>query len=177
MIDSVQVYSSVATSTLGRSPRPSWLGRGLVVLAVCLALPGASWGQTKPASPLATELQSILAEQRQAWNRGDLETFMEYYWKSDELTFSSGGKTARGWQATLDRYHQTYRSENKMGHLEFSELEVTPLGDGAALMLGRWQLSDNGAPSTGNFSLVWRKIDGKWRIIHDHSSQTPAAQQ
>ena len=94
---------------------------------------------------------------------------MQAYWKSDKLTFSSGGKTQRGWEATRDHYLASYPDRKTMGKLKFSELEVERVSSEAALMLGRWRL-DRDKPAAGNFSLVWRKIDGQWVIIHDHSS-------
>jgi beta-aspartyl-peptidase (threonine type) len=116
---------------------------------------------------------------------------MEHYWKSDDLTFSSGGSTTRGWAPTLARYLARYPTPEKMGRLSFASLEVTPLGDAAALVLGEWRIhrgedetprepSSIGEapqrheptdPQLGNFSLVLRKVDGRWVIIHDHTSQ------
>ncbi len=115
-------------------------------------------------------IKSILNVQAEAWNQGNLEKFMETYWKSDKLTFSGGGTTTRGWQATLDRYKKTYTPE-KMGKLHFTELEVTILETKTAMVLGNWHLRQaDGSKSNGNFSLVVAQIDGKWKIIHDHSA-------
>src|SRR5215218_517747 len=74
-------------------------------------------------------IESVLRVQQEAWNNGDVEAFMAHYWKSDELTFSAGGKTTRGWQATLDGYRERYPTKEKMGRLTLSGLEITPLGD------------------------------------------------
>jgi hypothetical protein len=49
-------------------------------------------------------VEAVLRAQEQSWNRGDIDAFVDHYWKSDELTFSSGGKTTRGWTETLNRY-------------------------------------------------------------------------
>ena len=88
-----------------------------------------------------------------------------------ELTFSAGGKTTRGWQATLDRYVQNYAPPKEMGTLTFDHLETTLFEKNAALILGDWHLKmEKGENRNGNFSLVLRKIQGEWRIIHDHSS-------
>jgi beta-aspartyl-peptidase (threonine type) len=124
---------------------------------------------------LADKLEAILSEQAAAWNRGDLDGFMEHYWKSEELTFSSGGHTARGWQTTKDNYKVRYPTRERMGNLTFDSLEVFPLGAAgdSALMLGHWHLERNPAPVGGNFSLVFRRIDGKWLIVHDHTSRKP----
>jgi ketosteroid isomerase-like protein len=123
-----------------------------------------------PNDDLLDALEGILDVQAAAWNRGDIDGFMEHYWKSDELTFSSGGKTTRGWQTTKDNYKLRYPTRERMGHLTFDQLEVFPLGDTAALLLGHWHLDRNG-PVGGNFSLVFRKFDGAWVIVHDHTSR------
>jgi len=116
-------------------------------------------------------LHAILNQQAEAWNRGDIETFMSAYWKSPKLTFSSGGETTRGWDETLARYRTRYPDRAAMGKLQFSALETQMLGPDAALTLGRWELERH-EPVQGNFSLVWRKLDGAWRIVHDHSSSS-----
>jgi uncharacterized protein (TIGR02246 family) len=116
-------------------------------------------------------VESMLRVQEDAWNRGDLNAFMEHYWKSDALTASSGGKTTRGWDETLNHYRERYPTREKMGRLSLSELEITPLGNSAALVLGRWMIERESEPLSGNFSLVVRKLDGRWLIVHDHTSQ------
>ena len=119
---------------------------------------------------LSDALEEILSRQAADWNRGDLDGFMEHYWKSDDLTFSSGGHTTRGWQTTKDNYKLRYPTRERMGQLTFDGIEVTSLGDSAALMLGRWHLDRDPAPVGGNFSLVFRRIGGAWVIVHDHTS-------
>jgi beta-aspartyl-peptidase (threonine type) len=113
----------------------------------------------------------MLRTQEEAWNEGDIDTFMEHYWKSDDLTFSSGGKTTRGWDATLNRYRERYPTREQMGRLTLDGLEITPLGNAAALVLGQWNLERESEPVSGNFSLVVRKFDDRWLIVHDHTSR------
>jgi ketosteroid isomerase-like protein len=120
---------------------------------------------------LAAAIEDVLRLQAEAWNAGDIDRFMDHYWKSDELTFSAGGQTTRGWQNTLDRYRQRYPTTEKMGNLTFDELEIQPLNDSAALVLGQWHLKRDADSLDGNFSLIVRKIDGRWRIVHDHTSR------
>jgi beta-aspartyl-peptidase (threonine type) len=149
---------------------PGWFLVGIAIGAAVWA--GAArpvHRAQEPAQPTDAIL-ATLAAQAEAWNRGDLEAFMQTYWKSDELTFSAGGRTTRGWQATLDRYRQRYSTPAAMGKLEFRELEVTMLGDEAALVLGEWRLQVGTESPAGNFSLVLRRIDNQWLIIHDHTS-------
>jgi beta-aspartyl-peptidase (threonine type) len=116
-------------------------------------------------------VESLLRAQQDAWNRGDLDAFMEHYTKSESLTFSSGGKTTRGWTETLNRYRERYPTPERMGHLEFSGLEIMPLGDSAALVLGQWRVQRESEPVSGNFSLVIRKLGDRWLIVHDHTSR------
>ena len=127
---------------------------------------------TATAEEAPAEIEAVLAKQAEAWNRGDIGGFMEHYWKSDELTFSSGGETTRGWTRTKENYQRRYPTREQMGQLKFTQLEVTALGPAAALVLGRWRLERELAPVGGNFSLVMRRIDGQWLIIHDHTSKT-----
>src|SRR5262245_51270976 len=139
------------------------------VVMLALLLVGA-FGVCAVAEDVAGEVRAVLIQQAEAWNRGDIDAFMEHYWKSEELTFSSGGQTTRGWKSAKENYHRRYPTQEKMGRLTFSQLEITPLGAEAALVLGRWRLARE-EPVGGNFSVVFRKVDGKWVIVHDHTSR------
>ncbi len=116
------------------------------------------------------QLRQLVLQQVRDWNRGDIDAFMQGYWKSEKLSFASGGQVTRGWQATRDRYHRRYPDRAAMGDLEFSQLEVELLGSDAAYMLGRWKLRKE-ASMEGNFTLLFRKIEGEWKIVHDHTSK------
>jgi beta-aspartyl-peptidase (threonine type) len=114
----------------------------------------------------------VLNAQADAWTRGDIDGFMAHYWNSDELTFCSSGTTLDGWSATLARYKDEYPTPERMGRVEFDNLRITPLGEDAALVIGRWRVQREGDPIGGVFSLVLRRTDGRWVIIHDHTSAT-----
>lgn len=116
------------------------------------------------------EIVNTLTTQAAAWNAGDIEAFMEPYWQSPELTFSSGGRVTRGWEATLANYRERYPTREAMGNLTFTDLEVTRLDDKAALVLGRWKL-EREEPTGGTFTLVLRRDAGRWTIVHDHTSR------
>ncbi len=120
------------------------------------------------------ELRALLDAQVAAWNRGDVEGFMQGYWKSDGTIFVGSGGVLRGWQAVLDRYHKNYPNRAAMGHLEFSQLEITPLAPDAAVILGHWQLEREKDRPGGYFTLIARRMPEGWRIIHDHTSAQPA---
>lgn len=144
-------------------------GSGLLLAAVA----GCSAADRAAADRVAIE--HVLAVQADAWNRGDVEAFMDHYLKSDDLTFSAGGRTTRGWRNTLDRYRKRYPDRAAMGRLRFGDLETTLLGPRAALVLGNWHLTRSGGDIGGNFSLVFQKVGGRWVIRHDHTSQAGAA--
>lgn len=117
-----------------------------------------------------SEVMRVLDAQAAAWNRGDLEGFMDGYWRSPDLVFTSGGRIQRGWQSTLDRYRTTYGSAPEtMGLLSFYDIEIHPQGD-AAWVLGRWSLERQGREQGGVFTLVFRRIESRWLIVHDHTS-------
>ena len=146
----------------------------VVAIVLAIAAGCASSGEGGGGSDPAPAIRQVLDEQAAAWNRGDLETFMDGYWRSEELVFTSGGNVQRGWQTTLDRYRAAYgTSPETMGRLTFSDLEIHPLADGAAWALGRWALDDAGGQAMGGvFSLVFRRFDGRWLIVHDHTSSS-----
>ena len=149
-----------------------WFCRPLAPLLFVVL--GVVWlsGAGPEQSGVAEELHGILATQQKAWNQGDLHRFMDAYWNDPKLTFSSGGRTTRGWQATLDRYLGKYPDRATMGTLTLDSLETVQLGTHVAMTLGNWKL-ERSQPARGNFSLVWKKIDGQWKIVHDHSSLLP----
>jgi ketosteroid isomerase-like protein len=116
------------------------------------------------------EIRQVLQAQEEAWNRGELEAFMNGYARSDKTTFISGDEVTHGWQTVLDRYRAKYSDREKMGTLAFSELEITPLGTDAAVVLGRWQLKRAKDTPHGRFTLIFRQTPEGWRIVQDHTS-------
>ena len=91
-------------------------------------------------------LRALLVSQAADWNRGDIDAFMRGYWNSPETTFAGTSGISRGWQTVLDHYHKNYPDRAAMGHLDFGEIEITPLGNDAALILGRWHLTRDAGP-------------------------------
>ena len=117
------------------------------------------------------DIRQVLDDQAIAWNKGDLIGFMKGYWKSKDLTFVSGKDATRGWDETLERYKKRYQAEGKeMGKLTFSDVDVRVLANGVALVTGKWELKLSKETVGGRYSLVLRKFDEGWRIVHDHTS-------
>lgn len=147
------------------------LNAALAILLAVIAVPLAAAKQKKPAKPAATEIHKVLDRQVEAWNRRDLEGFMQGYWHSRDLTFYSGGTVVSGWEETLARYRNRYQSTgNEMGQLEFTDLKIELLGPTAAFVRGRFHLKMSSSESGGLFTLTFRKFADGWKIIHDHTS-------
>jgi ketosteroid isomerase-like protein len=117
-----------------------------------------------------SEIQNVIHAQQDAWNRGDIDGFMDGYWRSENTVFVSGDNITRGWQKVLDRYKAKYSDRAKMGTLTFSDLEITPLSNESAIALGSWKLKRANDAPHGRFTLIFRKFPEGWKIIHDHTS-------
>lgn len=125
-----------------------------------------------PESPpnSVAEIQSILTTQQDAWNRGDIDAFMNGYARSASTVFVSQDEVSRGWETVRDRYRVKYSDRAKMGTLSFSEIEVTMLSPDAAVVLGRWRLKRANDEPHGRFTLIFKRLAEGWRIVHDHTS-------
>ena len=119
------------------------------------------------------DVEKAMKESEAAWNRGDLEAFASYYEDGPQTTFIGREVTRGGTKAILDRYRRGYPTREAMGTLTFSELEVRPLAEGVALMIGRFALkrtAAGGGDASGRFTLIWKRTPAGWKIIHDHTS-------
>ena len=142
---------------------------GLFLIITAAAM--GTFGQSQKAKDkIAGDIRALMDKQVSAWNAGDIDGFMNGYWRSDKLVFISGDKVTRGWQPTLDNYKKGYDSRAKMGVLTFSDIEVNVLSDDAAVVLGSWALAREKDNPHGKFTLTFRKLKEGWRIIMDHTS-------
>jgi ketosteroid isomerase-like protein len=137
----------------------------LLLLAASIA--AQSEGQK---TKIAADIRKVMDDQTAAWNRGDIDAFMDGYWRSEKLTFLSGTNVTRGWQQTLDNYKKGYDTRAKMGTLSFSGLDITVLARDAAVVLGNWSLQRDKDNPGGKYTLIFRKFKEGWRIVMDHTS-------
>ena len=118
----------------------------------------------------AAAIRRVMDDQIVAWNSGDLEKFMDGYWQSDSLQFIGSKGIVYGWKPTLERYQKNYPDAAARGTLRFEILKIDLLGKDAAFVIGKFFLT---RPQTGDasgyFTLLWRKIGGKWKIVTDHT--------
>lgn len=117
-----------------------------------------------------TEIRALLQKQTEAWNRGELEDFMEGYWKNDSLMFIGKSGITYGWQQTLDNYKRGYPDKTAMGQLTFTLIEIKRLSSKYYSVVGRWNLKRTIGDIGGHYTLLMKKINGVWVIISDHSS-------
>lgn len=111
----------------------------------------------------------VMSQQEQDWNNGDIDAFMQGYWQSDSLLFVGKNGIKYGWQTTLENYKKSYPDKSTMGKLSFI-IEKLEVENQAAFMLGKWNITRDGGNIGGYFTLYWKKIDGKWVIVLDHTS-------
>jgi acetyl esterase/lipase/ketosteroid isomerase-like protein len=136
-----------------------------------VALAPAAFGAADRAAVVA-----LLEAQRDAWNRGDLPGYMAGYLADETLVFTSGGQVRRGFEPTQARYLARYGGDRSgMGTLAFEDLEVRGLGPDAAVVLGRWVLTDTPEAGSGVFSVIVERTPNGWKVVHDHTSADPPA--
>lgn len=116
------------------------------------------------------DILELLENQRQGWNKGDMDSYMQGYWKSDSLLFVGKNGPTYGWQKTLDNYKKGYPDKSAMGFLTFGIKKVEFLAKDKAFVLGSWNLKREKDEPKGFFTLLLRKIDGEWKVVVDHSS-------
>jgi len=112
----------------------------------------------------------LLEDQRQAWNRGDINEYMQGYNQSDSLLFVGKNGPQYGWNNTLENYKKSYPSKSAMGYLSFDIKEIKMIDANHAFVLGAWHLKREKDEPKGYFTLLVKKIKGQWKVIADHSS-------
>ncbi|HUJ31023.1 MAG TPA: AtzH-like domain-containing protein [Candidatus Acidoferrum sp.] len=161
----------------------------LAIAAICVSsgfLNGSASGSPRKASASSRErgadsakeesqIREVITAQEAAWNRGDIDSFMAYYWRSDETLFVGASGVVRGWRAVLDRYRRSYPDRKAMGQLTFSNVEVHLWCADAGFVVGQFQLEREHDRPAGVFTLDFRRFADGWRIVADHTTAFPAA--
>lgn len=139
-----------------------------ITTALLLLSATPSPGQT-PAD--RQTILAILDRQTADWNAGLVDKFMRGYWQSDSLTFVGKIGITKGYAATLANYKKRYPDRDSMGKLRFDILKLDFPAPGLAYVIGKWQLTrPKIGDAGGHYTLLWKKINGKWLIVSDHSS-------
>lgn len=113
------------------------------------------------------QIRSVMKSQEDAWSKGDLHAFMDGYWKSDKLKFVGSRGITYGWSTTLNNYKRSYPNPKIMGKLHFDIDLMERLSSDTYYLIGRYTLTREKDTPTGYFNLIWKKINGKWKIVSD----------
>lgn len=138
----------------------------IIILSACLFISVSLLAQSKDEQAV----RHLMDIQTEAWNKANIDAFMQTYWKSDSLVFIGKGGPTYGWQTTLDNYKKRYPDTAAMGKLHFDLLQVRPLQTDYYFVIGNWHLTRSIGDIGGIFTLLFKKINGKWFIIADHTS-------
>jgi len=154
---------------------PSRIAAAFLLAATLFAAPAIraqAIDQLHTATRLELDIVKVLIAQQNAWNDGDLTTYLAAYKNSPDTLFV-GGQVLRGYTELVYDYRKNYPNKESMGTLTFSEPEVHPLGDNFAICLGKYRLERSrkaGGPAEGLFSLVFEKTPQGWKIVLDHTT-------
>lgn len=138
-------------------------------MLILLLLPLFCFGQEREWTSEEQEILAVIEKQRQDWNNFDIEGFMEGYWKSEELRFYGSNGVTSGWVNTLERYQKAYPTKEHTGQLKFVINEISRIEKNSYYVMGEFHLERPVGDANGIFMILFRKIDGKWRIIADTS--------
>ncbi len=111
----------------------------------------------------------VLKKQTSAWSENNLEGFMDGYWKNDSLKFYGSNGVTYGWENTLQRYQKAYPSKDYTGTLNFKIIAVSKIAEDAYYVLGEYHLTRQVGNAKGGFMIIFKKIEGAWKIIADTS--------
>ena len=128
------------------------------------------FSQNKISLKDSLSIMKVMSFQQDAWNQGDIDSFMEGYLKSDELVFSGKSGPVYGWENTKNRYYSSYPNTKVMGELNFTIKKIRSVSLNTAYLIGEYYLKRSGEDSYGHFTLLWKKIDSNWLIVSDHTS-------
>ncbi|WP_461490162.1 YybH family protein [Pontibacter sp. HJ8] len=118
-----------------------------------------------------TEVKEALDGQVDAWNRGELEKAMTYYWNSPDMLWISRNGTETGYQEVLDGFQKDFTNRSKMGVYTYEPLHIEQVSAEAVYYVYHWKIDLQGKKLMGGVSSqLWKKLDGRWVITTEHAS-------
>ncbi len=117
-------------------------------------------------------IYDLMQDQEQSWNDGNIDDFMNKYWRSDSLIFIGKSGVNYGWKTTILNYKKSYKNKSEMGILKFKNIICNPINDSTHIVTGKWSLLRNDSLGSigGYYTLIWMKKNDFWKIIYDHTS-------
>ena len=142
------------------------------IFTILLILLVFSCSGTKPNNNSCLDINNLMQQQENSWNNGNIDDFMNIYWKNDSLVFIGKSGINYGWDKTITNYKNSYKTKEHMGTLKFKNIICNPINDSSHIVTGKWSLKRN--DSIGNingfYSLLWTKKPDGWKITYDHTS-------
>lgn len=139
-----------------------------LLLILCLLSFTLGFSQTTEKDDKEAIL-SVMTQQEKAWSKNDLEGFMQGYWKSDSLKFFGSSGLTKGWQQTLANYKKGYPTKEHSGTLNFTIKDISKIDEGSYWVMGEYHLKRSVGDANGVFLIIFKKIDGSWKIVADMS--------
>ncbi len=133
---------------------------------------GPLYSQSPISIKDSLDIMKVMDFQEKAWNNGDIDSFMNGYLMSEELVFSGSNGPIYGWNATKERYKRSYPDLKTMGKLSFTVKKIKSLSKKTAYLIGEYYLKRTIEDSYGHFTLIWKKVNGEWLIVSDHTSSS-----
>lgn len=140
--------------------------KSLIILLTLIS--GSIFSQKE--NRIKADVKKVMIDQEAAWNKGDIDGFMSSYWNSDSLKFIGKKGITYGWKNTLDNYKKSYPDKATMGKLSFTIISIEVLSSTSCYVIGKWALDREKDDVGGHFTLLWKRISGKWLIVSDHTS-------
>src|SRR5437762_8600522 len=153
MIQQRYISASGKAGVIHRAVPAPFTSALIVFVLISWSVSAAPAGEKQDRVNAVAQIRSVLRAQQDAWNRGDIDAFMNGYARSRSTIFVSEDTVRRGWETVRARYRKKYSDRAKMGLLAFSDLEITPVSSEAAVVLGRWNLKRTTRPAAWSLHL------------------------
>ena len=144
--------------------------KSLALSFLFLLVAHSSFSQKQEENQDLKAVRTIMSQQEKAWNEGDIPTFMKGYWQNENLLFTGSKGPTYGYLNTLERYKKSYPDQAAMGKLHFDLLFLKQWDENTIQVVGKFTLVRAQDSPTGHFTLLFRKMEGVWKIVSDHSS-------
>lgn len=139
------------------------------ILLLLILFVGMTYAQSGNEANDKSEILEVMKLQEKAWSNNDLEGFMQGYWKSDSLKFYGSRGLTKGWHQTLDNYKKGYPTKEHSGTLKFKVNDISKIDDGSYWVMGAYYLKRSVGDANGVFLIIFKKINGEWKIVADMS--------
>ena len=139
------------------------------ILLTAIIFLGVSCSSPTSQSEDIREIKKVFQLQEKAWSNHNLEGFMEGYLKSDSITYFGSSGVTYGWQNMLAHYKKGYPTKADTGTLTFTMEDIHKIEKDAYWVMGTYHLARLSGDASGKFMVVFKRIDGAWKIVGDFS--------